>query len=428
MTQYRIKPSTLSGRMTIPPSKSQTMRALVFASMASGQSVVRRVLDSPDVAAMTTACRQLGADIVVQGDTACVTGVGGTPQLPPGPQIDAGNSGLVLRFITALGALSDQRFTITGDHSIQHSRPLRPLLDALAQCGASWQSLQLPGQAPVSIQGPIQAGVVQIEGGDSQPVSAMMIAAVFLQGETHINVHNPGELPWLQVTLSWLQRFGVAVSQDGEAQYRIRGGNPLQGFEYTVPGDASSMAFPLVAALIAGSEVTLSGLDMTDAQGDKALIHVLQAMGADIVIHDQAVHVRASPVLQGRRIDVNDFIDALPILAVLACYTEGETHLTNAAIARCKESDRLAAITAELTKLGAVIEEQSDGLIIEGRKKLEGTIVHSHHDHRIAMALAVAGCVAQGETIIRDTDCVAKSYPEFAIHMQQLGCQLEVIA
>lgn len=422
--QYQIRSSCLQGAITIPASKSHTLRAILFASMARGRSLIRQYLPSPDTQAMIQACELLGARITSTADQLIIVGTGGKPSIPT-RMIDAGNSGLVLRFGAAIAALTPGYTMLTGDKSICTRRPVLPLLEGLTSLGVLAESVQSNGFAPIVIKGPMQGGVTYLDGEDSQPVSALLIAAAFAPEPTVIHVSNPGEKPWIDVTLDWLQRLGIAYQRQGYTQYTVAGNTQYAGFDYSVPGDFSSCAFPLVAALITGSDLVLHNMDMQDIQGDKALIQTLQDMGADIVIDpgSRSLHVKPSTGLVGKHIDVNHYIDAVPILAVLACFVQGETVLTGAAIARKKESDRLSAITQALQAMGASIEELPDGLKISPAP-LIGASVSSFSDHRIAMALAVAGLAASGQTVIDNTACIAKTYPNFLTEMQQLGADM----
>lgn len=425
--KYKVNPSQLAGSIWIPPSKSHTMRAILFASLAHGQSIIRHYLPSPDTEAMICACRLLGAQIVVTDYTLTIQGVNGQPQVPDNI-IDAGNSGQVLRFVAAIAALHAGYTVITGDESIRHKRPVQPLLNAITQLGGFAVSSKGDGFAPIIIRGPMQPGKAELLGQDSQPVSAILMGAAFLSGETQIEVIDPGEKPWIDLTLSWFDRLGIAYICDNYERYQIKGGARLTGFEYDVPGDFSSAAFPLVAALITGSEITLQNIDMQDVQGDKAIIPALQNMGARLEYDEQQrlLHVRKSRVLQGGNLQVNNFIDAVPILAVLGCFCTHPLCLSGAEIAKHKESDRLEDVTCELNKLQGKLVALPDGIWINPTS-LQGNTVFSHHDHRIAMSLAVAGLAATGTTFIEEVECVAKSFPNFADVMQQLGAQIEVL-
>lgn len=422
MSQWKISPSSLSGTLKIPSSKSHSIRALLFALLARGKTVIHHLLHSPDVMAMITACRHLGAQIEFDDDRLEMIGIDGKIE---GAEdvIQCGNSGLILRFVGAIAALSSKPIVITGDRSIRHNRPLIPLLDGLSQLGVEAYSLRGDGGAPIYIRGPLQSGGVKIDGADSQPVSGMLIASAFAPGPVEIFVTNPGEMPWVRLTLKWLDRLGISYQTLSPTSWRMEGKSSFQGFEYRVPGDFSSCAYPLAAALLTDSEVTLENLDFTDSQGDKKVIEILQEMGAHVEIEKTRVHVKKGSLLKGISIDVNVCIDAIPILAVIGCFAKGKTEIREGAIARTKESDRISSIVRELKKMGADIEEKPDGLVV-AQSSLKGASLHSFFDHRIAMSLVVAGLAAQGETSIAEIECVDKSYPNFKAQIEQLGAKM----
>jgi 3-phosphoshikimate 1-carboxyvinyltransferase len=420
------KKTAQTQELRIPSSKSHSMRAILLASMAQGVSHLKQVLPSPDREAMVHACRSLGAQIdVLANNELMIHGVAGQPS-PVSDVLDVGNSGQVLRFIGAMAALLPTYTVLTGDDSIRTQRPIEPLLHGLRGLGAWSVSALDNGCAPMIVRGPVRAGAIVVEGQDSQPVSALLMLSAFLPGVTHIQVKDPGERPWIDLTLDWLARLGVQVTHHHYQSYTVHGGMNVRGFNYQVPGDYSSAAFPLVAALLTRTDCVLSGLDPHDAQGDKKILQTLERMGAKLEWDEAAhqLHVVSAATFSGCEIDVNDTIDAVPILAVMACCAEGRTVLKGAKIARSKESDRLHAMTVELSKMGAKIQEFDDGLVIQ-RSDLKAATVDSHHDHRIAMALSVAALRAEGTTRIKHIDCVAKSYPDYAQQMQSLGFSIE---
>lgn len=429
MSHYRVqgKSTKLHGSLALPSSKSQTLRAILFGMLGRGKTVVRNYLPSPDTSAMIEACRQLQTPIDLFPDRIEMEGCGGSVRTRSPTVINAGNSGLVLRLIGAVAALSNQPITLTGDHSICNNRPVQPLLDGLSQLGASAVSLKNNGFAPIMIQGPIRSGKASVSGEDSQPISGLLIASAFAQGPIEIQVNNPGERPWIELTLAWLDRLAISYERKGFSFYRVQGNSGCSGFNYSVPGDLSSLAFPLAAAIITRSALTIDHVDLSDPQGDKELIAVLRQMGAHIRVdaEKQQLHVEAnSEPLTGGIFDINDYIDAIAILAVLGCFSEGRTELRNAAIARKKECDRIHCLAVELGKMGADIEELEDGLVIHP-SKLKGASVDSHGDHRLAMALSVAALGAEGESVIHHVACVAKTYPNFCREFCQLGAKIE---
>lgn len=415
MDIWTVCKSTLSGSVKIPSSKSHSQRALLFAMMGSSKSELKNLLPSPDCKAMEKAITQFGAKANWIDDTLEVQG--GFSKKPG--LIDAGNSGQILRFLAGLSALAPFESKFTGDHSIQTNRPMKSLCSALSQIGAVTS-----GTFPISIQGPIKSGKCSLSGEDSQCVSALLIATSFLDGSSEIFVENPKETPWIDLTLDWIERLGGKVDHQDYKHYKVKGGLSYSGFQYTIPGDFSSAAFPIAAALITQSSIELSGLEKGDVQGDKIFIDLMQKMGGQVEWKNNLLCIKKSE-LTGIEIDVDACIDAIPILAVLGCFAKGTTKLYNGAIARQKESDRISTITNELKKMGALIEELDDGLIIH-QSPLKGAIVDSHEDHRIALALSVAGMGAFGKTQVKNTGCIAKSYPSFFQDFKNLGAKIEL--
>lgn len=414
-----VNPSFLSGDLYIPPSKSHTMRAILFGSMAKGKTIISHYLKSPDVFAMIEAMRNFGVEIEIEEEKLFIWGV--DKNLQKGKDvIDAGNSGQVLRFVGAFASLLPTYTVITGDDSIRNLRPITPLIQGIRQLGGFASGLNLDDKAPLIIKGPIQSGTLKVEGRDSQPISALIMATSFLEGETTLFVEDPGEKPWIDLTLSWIEKLGGKVSHRDYKEFQISGGLSYEGFDCTIPSDFSSLAFPLAAAIITGSTLTFHNVDMQDVQGDKKIIDLFQEMGAQIKIEKNRLTVFSSSDLRGVKVDVNDMIDALPIIAVVACFAKGTTEISNAKIARRKESDRIYAITTELKKMGACIEEKEDGLCITG-SRLSGSSLKSYSDHRIGMALAIGALGATCPSTIDDSRCMQKSYPSFVSDMQKVG-------
>ncbi len=423
MANVKITPGKLHGEIAIPTSKSHTIRALLFALMAKGKSRIHHPLPSPDTFAMLDAIRYLGAKADMENESLIIEGVAGKLHAAE-DVIQCGNSGQVLRFIGALAALSPSYTVLTGDMSIRHNRPVLPLLNGLTQLGALAVSARMDGFAPIIVKGPSAGGKATIAGEDSQPVSGLLILGAFVPLELHVT--KAGEKPWIDLTLSWFDRLGIHCENENYEHYKMKGKSQIKEFEYTVPGDFSSAAFPIGAALVTHSELILHNIDMKDVQGDKAIIPTLQSMGAQFETHGSKLHVKEAQTLKGTRIDVNDFVDALPILAVIGCFASGKTEIVNGAIARQKESDRIHCIAAELKKMGADIEEKPDGLIIRPAKLHGAHDLQSHHDHRLAMALSIAALGAHGDSTIHSVDCVGKSYPSFFQDLFQLGAAMVV--
>jgi 3-phosphoshikimate 1-carboxyvinyltransferase len=373
---------------------------------------------------MIDAIRHFGAVIDMEGDTLYVQGTAGKFR-PAEDVIQCGNSGQVLRFIGALAAFSPSYTLLTGDLSIRHKRPIQPLLEALTQLGAFAVSSRLDGYAPIVVKGLAIGGKATLDGRDSQPVSALLILGSLIPIE--LTVTNPGEKPWINLTLSWLDKLNIPYENRDFKSYRMKGLSHIDAFDYTVASDFSSAAFPICAALVTGSELTLDQLDLEDVQGDKEIIPILKSMGAHFTSTGSQLTVKRGAALKGRKIDVNDVIDALPILAVMGCYAEGKTEIVGGAIAREKESDRISAIATELKKMGADIEETPDGLMIR-QSQLKGSMhLEAHQDHRIGMALIVAAMGAKGESVVHSVECISKSYPGFFTDFAQIGAIMELL-
>jgi 3-phosphoshikimate 1-carboxyvinyltransferase len=374
---------------------------------------------------MIRALSQLGASIERRGEQIRVRGTGGELHIPD-DVINCGNSGLVLRFVGALAGRLSGYTLLTGDASIRSQRSAQPLLDGLTQLGAWAISTRSNGKAPLAIRGPWAGQKATIEGSDSQPVSGLLIAGAWSPYPLELTVLNPGETPWVDLTLDWLRRLQIPFEAKGHTHYRVEGGADIPGFCYRVPGDFSSAAFPIAAALVTRSRLTVENLDFADPQGDRYVLEILQQMGACFTLDPERgrVEINSSGELCGATIDCNRCIDALPILSVIACFARGTTKIVNAAIARGKESDRIRAMTCELKKMGAHIEELHDGLIVEGGFPLQGASVDSHADHRVAMSLAVAALGARGTTWIQRIDCIRKTYPAFANDLSRVGARL----
>ncbi len=419
MAGYFIKKSNIKGVISMSSSKSQTMRAVLFASIAEGKSKIFNFLPSSDVFAMIEACRKLGAEVEIDSNNLKITG--SKINIKKETTINVGNSGIALRFLSSVFALTNQKINITGDTSICCNRSMGSLIGALKKLGANITSNN--GFAPLGITGPITSGNVMVNGEDSQFVSSLLIALSLVNGDSEINVQNPGEKPFVDMTLDWLKRLDIKYENDGYNKYKIFGPNYFQGFKYTVPSDFSSMLFPITAALITKSDIIIKDVIFDEYQGDFKVIGLLKKLGANIEVGQDFIEIKKSCLKGGIEIDVNDFIDSVPILAVLACFIDGGLILKNASVAKKKESDRLGCITKELKKMGAYVIERTDGLIIK-KSFLKPAVVSSHKDHRIAMALFVAGLNIKGLTKVEDIDCIKKSYPDFLKDLKFLGANI----
>lgn len=418
------KSPSLHGIVRIPPNKSHSFRALIMAGLAEGTSKIIAPAVSNDWMRGIEALEMFGVKINPKANNLWeVVGTGGHLQTPD-DVVDCGNSGIILRFFMGLAACCDGYTVLSGDHSIRHIRLCQPLIDALNGLGAWSVATKGDGHAPVVVRGRLKGGRTEIDGIDSQPVSALLIAAALGEAPTDLVVRRPGEKPWVGVTLDWLKRCGVEFSNEDYAHYRVRGRSRWPAFECKVPLDWSAALYPIAAAVLTEkSEVQVPGMDFADSQGDKGVVDILRQMGADIQIEGDTVIARSS-VLKGREIDCNDFVDQFMLLAVVGARAEGETVLTNAEVCRHKECDRIAEMHKALKAMGADVTERPDGLVIRGGR-LRGAALDSRSDHRMVMTLSVAALTADGTTTISDVECIKKTFPAFISEMQGLGCDME---
>jgi len=418
--------SRLHGAVTIPGSKSHTIRAVALASLAPGVSRIEAPLDSGDARSSVRAFTALGAKIDCQPDIWTVQGTGGEPRTPE-DIVDVGNSGTTVNIAMGTAALVRKGFTVfTGDHQIRR-RPSGALLAALNDLGAWAESTRGNGCPPIVIRGRLKGGTTTIECKSSQYLTSLLINCPLADGDTVINVPVLEEKPYVEITLDWLARQGIQLERDGRmSEFRIPGKQAYRAFARRIPADFSSATFFLCAGALGDNDVTVRGLDLNDPQGDKAVIDYLRQMGARVDIVADGIRVRPGN-LKGCEIDMNATPDALPMMSVLACFAEGKTTLGNVANARIKETDRIATMREELTKLGAKVTEKPAGLIIEGGP-LTGAEVDGHHDHRIAMAMAIAGCAIPGQTVVRTAESATITFPTFMECMRGIGADIQTAA
>jgi 3-phosphoshikimate 1-carboxyvinyltransferase len=365
--------------------------------------------------------RVMGGSVEEDGDVWLVRGAG--PRMPvPDNVIDVGNSGTSLYIGMALAALVPGTVIFTGDHQIRN-RPAGALMSSINDLGGRAFSHRDNGKPPLVISGPMKGGRTSIEAVTSQYLTALLIAAPCAESDTVIDVPLLYEKPYVTMTLSWLDRLGIEYHNEDYRRFVIRGRQEYRPFRETVAADFSSATFFMVAAAITGSQLVLEGLDFDDPQGDREVADILRRMGADIRIDGRTVTVKGQG-LMGGTFDLNDIPDALPALAVAGCFAEGETRLVNVAQARLKETDRISVMRAELSRLGASIEELPDGLVIR-KSPLSGAAVHGHYDHRVVMSLAVAGLACEGELEVDTAEAVSVTFPGFFDLMKNIGAVME---
>jgi len=418
----RIEPAgPLRGVVSAPGSKSYTQRALILASLADGESVLRNALDAEDTIRLTQALRCVGAGIRQDRDDLLVTGTGGRLS-PPGRPLFLGNNGTAMRLMTGVVSLGTGTFTLTGDERLRE-RPVGPLLDALRTLGADLETGGDRGCPPVTVRGRgLSGGTVVFRDLDSsQYVSALLMSAPYAAGDVTVRLEGRiPSLPYVEVTVDAMEQFGVGVGRDDANTFVVPHGQRYAGRAYEVEGDVSSASYFFLAAAVTGGTVRVRNINPRTRQGDIGLLGIFEQLGCTVRWEGSEIEVTGGRPAPGERVfHLGNMPDMVPTLAVLAALRPGRTVITGVPHLRIKESDRLAALSAELRKTGVTAFETTDGLVIEGGSP-RGAEIETYSDHRIAMSFAVLGLAVPGMTI-RDERCVAKSFPRFWDELEGLA-------
>lgn len=413
--------------MKVPGDKSMSHRAAMLASLTDGPCLIRNYLSGADCLGTLRVLGQLGVPVKEQGPGEwLVHGVGGKFTAPKG-DLDCGNSGTTMRLISGLLAAQPFRSKLTGDASLSR-RPMKRIIDPLSRMGARFSTEGANDTPPLVIEGNPELRSIEyvLPVPSAQVKSAILLAGLLAKGKT--TVMQP--VPTRDHTERMLAHFGVPVEIEGDRIF-VRGGYLPQARDFDVPGDISSAAFWLVAAAAKpGCRLVIEDLGINPTR--TGVIKVLERMGARIKVTPSdggAGEPKGRVEVDGARLsgatiagaEIANVIDEIPVLAVAAALADGTTAISDAGELRVKESDRLAVVARHLQAMGAEVIEKPDGLVIEGGKPLHGAQLESQGDHRIAMAFAIAGLFASGETVIQDTECVDTSYPGFAGQLEDIA-------
>jgi len=411
-----------SGTFRPPGSKSLTNRALLAAALAPGTSVLEHPLDSDDTRYMRQALQALGVQIDDSSKSKWeIIGADGSFSANQ-TELFLGNAGTAMRFLTAVLSACPGSYTLDGVPRMQQ-RPIAQLVDALRELGANIEYLQKQGCPPLAIVGSaLEGGSCSIaDPQSSQYVSALLLAAPLARSETSIAVAgNLVSAPYVRMTLSVMRAFGI----DGVAERNVFTISPssYRATTYTVEPDASSASYLLAAAAITGGKVTVEGLGNKSCQGDVGFADLLHQMGAGMVFGDDFITVHGIGPLHGVDVDLAAMPDMAQTLAVVALFASGSTTIHNVANLRIKETDRIAALESELTKLGAQVEVLDDGLRINPPSQLKPASIETYDDHRMAMSFALAALKCPGIKI-QDPECVSKTFPDYFQTIESLRTQ-----
>ena len=415
------KTDEIYGVIKAPPSKSYTHRAVIIASLAEGESILRDPLYSQDTNASIDACRSFGTNIETYDKYCKVEGTSGDLETPE-DVINVKNSGTTLRIMTSVSALSPGTTVLTGDDSLR-KRPMQDLLDALKKLEVNAYSTRNNGMPPIVIKSGFKGGNTSIKGDvSSQFISSLLISAIYAQKPVNIKVEeNFISKPYVDMTIDVMEKFGVKVEFEMEKNTFHVDPGIYKSIDYTIEGDYSSASYMVAAAAALKSEVTIKNLFKKSKQGDKIILDIVQEMGAHVKIRNDEIKITSNGKLSGIDVDLSNAPDLLPTIAALGAVAQGKTRIFGAEHARYKETDRIHTSAVELSKLGVSVYEKDDGLIIEGGGK--GGVVNSHMDHRLVMALSIVG-LKVGNLKIKDASCYEVSFPNFTQIMNKLGCRL----
>jgi len=421
--QGKVKPR---GEISVGGDKSITHRGLILGSLAEGVTVLKGYSRGRDCASTLELLKTMGIDIVETDGILTVTGRGRFGLTEPDNILDCGNSGTTMRLFAGVLAGQDFFTVLTGDASLR-KRPMDRVINPLRQMGAEIRARALGRFAPLCITGRNLTGLnYEMPIASAQVKSAILLAGLHARGETI--VREP--ILTRDHTERMLEYLGADIERTDGHVIRVSGGRRMKGREITVPGDISSAAFFLVLAAIAeDAEVRITGVGVNPNR--TGILDALRAMGADICVANPRLMGNepvADLVVKNSRLKavtlsgniIPRVIDEIPVLAVAATQAEGKTVIRDAGELRIKETDRIRAIFEGLRKMGAAVKEDREGLTIEGPVRLRAADCASFDDHRIALSLTVAGLIAEGETVIRNAECVAISFPEFAEKVRAL--------
>ncbi len=419
MDTITINPTRLSGKVKVPPSKSFAHRAVISAFLSGKECTVKNLSPSEDILATLSCITSLGAKVEQNEDnsTATISRIEG--RLPKKVCLDCRESGSTLRFFIPIALCFCENVEFSGAGRLM-KRPLKPYFDIFDRLGIAYK--KEPGR--LMITGRLTPGEFYLDGSiSSQFLTGLLFALPLLDGDSRIIIEGGlSSKGYIDITLDVLKKYGIKIENQDYSTFIVKGNQKYKQRNYTVEGDFSQAAFFLVAGAI-GCDITCTGLNENSLQGDKKIIDIIEATGAKIEkLSSTRIKCTHTTTMQGITVDADEIPDLVPILAVLFTFCKGESRITNAGRLRIKESDRLAAITAELKKMGADIEEGEDFLVIRGRQVLHGAEASSHNDHRIAMATAIAACRSEGPvTILGAEKAVKKSYPDFFEDYKALG-------
>jgi len=422
--RVRIKgPQALRGKMKAPRSKAYTHRALLASLLSPGKSVIEGALQCDDTQRTLEGIQRLGAKVLVKKTRTISSGIR-RPTTSNRP-INCGESGATLRFLTAISSTSPKTVRLSGSGRLAN-RPLGPLVKAINTLGASAHSISNGRGLEVLVRGPLRGGEVTVPGDvSSQFISGLLFAAPLAMRDVTINTEGALESrPYVDMSIDVLKKHGISIVES-DGNFRVPAPQKFVPASHQVPGDFSSAAFLIAAIGTAGDEITISGLCPYEFEPDSAILKIAPKIGLEVQQNGNSLSIRKGE-LDGFQFDASNNPDLVPPLEAIGCFANGSSEIRGVKRLSYKESNRLQTLPSELAKMGAKIHVEDNLIKIDGKRELTGATFDSQGDHRVAMSCAVASLGARGESVIRNTETVAKSYPEFFQDLSRLGVQLIV--
>lgn len=412
MGKIKISKSQLSGKIVAPPSKSQSHRVIISACLADGVSYIKNISFSKDVLATIRCMTKLGADVKISGDTLIIKGITNHNLIA---DLDCGESGSTLRFLLPVAAALGATATFIGHGKL----PNRPIVDYLNIFRKHNVTVKTQGGLPLKIRGQLSSGKYEISGNvSSQYISGLLFALPLLKADSEIILTSPLESKgYVDMTIATLMQFGIVVKRTANGFF-VKGGQRYLPCDTAIEGDWSQAAFFLVGGALNG-EVSVSGLSLESAQGDRAIFDIIKKFGGDISFENGTATVKKS-TLKATTIDCTDIPDLVPIIAVMGAYSNGLTTLQNIERLRYKESDRVEATIEGLRAFGFLCGAEEKNIAITSHRINSNFEVDGYNDHRIVMAFAIAGTI-DGDTVISDCEAINKSYPDFFMDLKSVG-------
>ena len=421
MGDLKIYPTRLKGKVNIPPSKSMAHRAIICASLSDNLCRIDNIDYSDDIIATIDAMESLGAKITKYENYLDIIGIYNHIQNTENSRvIDCNESGSTLRFLIPISLLFKGNSKFIGRGNLG-KRPLTTYYNIFEKQNIRYSYDE--NNLDLEIEGKLKGGIFEVDGNvSSQFISGLLFALPLIEEDSKIVINTDLESKsYVDLTLQVMKDFGIEIINNNYKEFIIKGNQKYEGRNYSVEGDYSQGAFFLCANAI-GNDISCKNLNINSIQGDKEVIDILKKMNVDILVKGNEIEAQRRKKLKATYIDGSQCPDIIPILTSVAALAKGRTEIVNVGRLRLKECDRLSAIVCELNKLGANITEKKDSIIVDGVEELEGDIqVWSHKDHRIAMTLAIASSRCKKPIIIKDYNCVSKSYPKFFEDFENIG-------